>query len=327
MRRFFALGALLFLLVCPVLTGCGARRKTGDVTYPVSRLMQAQAQEQEYAQEEEADGAAPEEAGETETEEKDGMKEKEGKTFSFVDVHQNQYEAEYDPDAPRSSYDKDLFMKIGSFMTYEGDSGYTSRRGIDVSEFNGDINWKKVKKAGVEFVFIRAGYRGYGSHAGLVEDKLFRQNLEGALKAGLDTGLYFFSQALTPEEAREEADYLIKLLGGKKAALPLVCDLEHIDFDKARTDDLTPKQATENVRAFCERIREKGYKPMFYSNMVWEAFGYELGGLKDFPVWYADYEPKPQTPYHFSVWQYTNEGKVDGVPSHVDLNIELIPVS
>ena len=116
-------------------------------------------------------------------------------------------------------------------------------------------------------------------------------------------------------------------MGGKKAALPLVCDLEHIDFDKARTDDLTPHQATKNVRAFCERIREKGYSPMFYSNMVWEAFGYELGGLKDFPVWYADYEPKPQTPYHFSVWQYTNEGHVDGVPSHVDLNIELIPVS
>ena len=332
MRRFFALGVLLFLLVCPVLTGCGARRKTGDVTYPASRLRlvqesgQAQEEEKESVREKGEREEEPTEDEETEKE-KDGMNETEGKTFSFVDVHQNHYEAEYDPDAPRSAYDKDLFMKIGSFMTYEGDSGYTSRRGIDVSEFNGDINWKKVKKAGVEFVFIRAGYRGYGSHAGLVEDKLFRQNLEGALKAGLDTGLYFFSQALTPEEAREEADYLIKLLGGKKAALPLVCDLEHIDFDKARTDDLTPGQATKNVRAFCERIREKGYKPMFYSNMVWEAFGYELGGLKDFPVWYADYEPKPQTPYHFSVWPYTNEGHVAGVPSHVDLNIELIPVS
>ena len=332
MRRFFAPAVLLILLVCPVLTGCGARRKAGEVTYPVSRLrqtqeiVQAQEEEKESVREEGEREDEPTEDEETEKE-KDGMNETEGKTFSFVDVHQNHYEAEYDPDAPRSAYDKDLFMKIGSFMTYEGDSGFSCRRGIDVSEFNGDIDWKKVKNAGVEFVFIRAGYRGYGSRAGLVEDKLFRQNLEGALKAGLDTGLYFFSQAITPEEAREEADFLIKLLGGKKASLPLVCDLEHIEFDKARTDDLTPGQATKNVRAFCERIREKGYKPMFYSNMVWEAFGYELGGLKDFPVWYADYEPKPQTPYHFSVWQYTNEGKVDGVPSHVDLNIELIPVS
>lgn len=331
MRKFFAPGVLLLLAVLPALTGCG-RRGGEDVTYPVSRLMltaeagEVPEEEGGSIQEGEDKEAGPSEDEITEEGEQDGMKEEE-KTFSFVDVHQKRYEAGYDPDVPRSAYDNDLFMKIGSFMTYEGDSRYSCRRGIDVSEFNGDIDWNKVKKAGVEFVFIRAGYRGYGSHAGLVEDKLFRQNLEGALKAGLDTGLYFFSQALTPGEAREEADFMIKLLDGKKVSLPLVCDLEHIEFDKARTDDLTPKQATENVRAFCERIREKGFLPMFYSNMVWEAFGYELGGLKDFPVWYADYEPKPQTPYHFSVWQYTNEGKVDGVPSHVDLNIELIPVS
>ncbi len=315
MRKICHPGILLIMTACLVLGGCGAGKSSEEVVYPRAHV-RAQAESGEEEKEEKEEEAAP--AG--------GIQE-EGKTFTFVDVHQNSYEAEYDPDVPRSLYDKNLFMKIGGLMSYEGDSAYRFRRGIDVSEFNGNINWKKVKKAGVEFVFIRAGYRGYGSRAGLVKDKLFDQNLEGALKAGLDTGLYFFSQALTQEEAREEAEFLVKLLDGRKVTLPLVCDLEHIEFDKARTDDLTPAQATKNVRAFCERIRELGYRPMFYSNMVWEAFGYELSGLKEFPIWYADYEDKPQTPYHFSFWQYSNEGKADGVPSSIDLNIELIPVS
>ena len=331
MRKFTAPGALLLLLAFLALNGCGAGKESPEVTYPPAHVRQAAADaggQEEEGEKNPGEEKEKEDAGDREGQDApDETEKKEEKTFTFVDVHQKSYEAEYDPDVPRLDYDRDLFMKIGSLMTYGGDSRYRFRRGIDVSEFNGEIDWQKVKKAGVEFVFIRAGYRGYGSHPGLVEDKLFRKNLEGALKSGLDTGLYFFSQALTPEEAREEADYLIRLLDGKKVTLPLVCDLEHIEFDQARTDDLTPAQATKNVAAFCERIREKGYSPMFYSNMVWEAFGYELGKMTDIPIWYADYEAKPQTPYYFTFWQYSNEGRVDGIDSRVDLNIELIPVT
>lgn len=321
LRKLSAKGAVLALLLCLMLEGCGAGEHE-EVSYPRAHLRkeaesgeEKKEEEEEEGEEREEPGAAPAEGTEEDAKEK---------TYTFVDVYQNSYEAELDPRIPPCDYDKELFMKIGSRMTYEGDSRYRYRRGIDVSEFNGEIDWKKVKKAGMEFVFIRAGYRGYGDHAGLVEDKRFRENLEGASKAGLDIGLYFFSQALTPEEARQEAEYMVKLLDGRKVSLPLVCDLEHIEFDQARTDDLTPAQASENVRAFCRRIGELGYRPMFYSNLVWEAFGYELETMTEIPIWYADYEARPQTPYRFSIWQYSCQGQVDGIPSKVDLDIELI---
>ena len=320
LRKLSAMGAIPALALCLMLEGCGTGEHV-QVSYPRAHLRkEAESgegqKEEETGEERQAPGAALAEGAEEDTEEK---------TFTFVDVYQNSHEAELDPRVPACDYDKELFMKVGSLMSYEGDSRYRYRRGIDVSEFNGDIDWKKVKKAGVEFVFIRAGYRGYGDHPGLVEDKCFRQNLQGASEAGLDIGLYFFSQALTPKEARQEAEYMVKLLDGRKVSLPLVCDLEHIEFDQARTDDLTPAQASENVRAFCKRIGELGYRPMFYSNLVWEAFGYELETMTEIPVWYADYEARPQTPYRFSIWQYSNQGKVDGIPSGVDLSIELIP--
>ena len=111
---------------------------------------------------------------------------------------------------------------------------------------------------------------------------------------------------------------------GYKLKLPVVYDPESILDDVARTDDVTGEQFTKNTIVFCESIRENGYEPMIYSNMLWEAFEFDLSQLTTIPIWYADYEEFPQTPYHFVFWQYTNEGCVSGIDGNMDLDIQII---
>ena len=196
-----------------------------------------------------------------------------------------------------------LFVKNENKISYE-DKKYTSRLGVDVSVFQGDIDWEQVKATGYEFAILRIGYRGYGEEGTLNADEKFEQNLENARKAGIDVGVYFFSQAINEEEAKEEADFVLEHLKGQELQMPVVYDPEHILEDKARTDGVTGEQFTQNAKVFCKEIEEAGYDAMIYSNMLWEAYELDLEKLLDYPVWYADYEELPQTPYRFSMWQY-----------------------
>ena len=106
--------------------------------------------------------------------------------------------------------------------------------------------------------------------------------------------------------------------------MPVVYDPEHILEDEARTDGVTGEQFTQNAKVFCKEIEEAGYDTMIYSNMLWEAYELDLEKLLDYPVWYADYEELPQTPYRFSMWQYSSTGSVPGIEGNVDLNIQLL---
>lgn len=198
------------------------------------------------------------------------------------------------------------------------------RLGVDVSVFQGDIDWEQVKAAGYEFAILRIGYRGYGEEGTLNADEKFEQNLENARKAGIDVGVYFFSQAVNEEEAKEEADFVLEHLKGQELQMPVVYDPEHILEDEARTDGVTGEQFTQNAKVFCKEIEEAGYDAMIYSNMLWEAYELDLEKLLDYPVWYADYEELPQTPYRFSMWQYSSTGSVTGIEGNVDLNIQLL---
>ena len=244
--------------------------------------------------------------------------------YHFVDVFQNEYEAVIDENFPRNIYFQDSFVWEEDRMTYAGDDRYTWRTGIDVSEHDEDIDWQQVRDAGIDFVFIRAGYRGY-SEGSLRQDAYFEKNLREAREAGLDVGVYFFSQAVNEAEALEEADLVLRMLDGQALQMPVVYDPESILNDAARTDDISGDQFTRNALAFCGRIRERGYAPMIYANLVWEAFEFDLSRIRDIPIWYADYEPVPQTPYFFTVWQYTDSGTVPGIVGPVDLNLQLIP--
>ena len=246
-------------------------------------------------------------------------------TFHFVDVFGEEYETVIDDRAPKNSYIRENFKKNG-VMTY-ADQDFVSRAGVDVSHHQGKIDWEAVKQDGYDFAFLRIGYRGYGQEGKVCLDREFDRNITEAQKAGIEVGVYFFAQAVNEEEVLEEAEFVIEHLKNYSLELPVVYDPESILDDEARTDDVSGEQFTKNTLVFCQRIADAGYEPMIYSNMLWEAFEFEMYKLSAYPFWYADYEPKPQTPYDFRFWQYDSEGRVAGIDGNVDLNIELIPVS
>lgn len=243
--------------------------------------------------------------------------------LNFVDAHGNWYQTVINQKVTKNSYDKSKFVSESGKMQYD-DGKYTSRLGVDISEHQGDINWQEVKNYGIEFAFIRIGYRGYGEAGNIKADAKFNDNIAGAKAAGIDVGVYFFSQAINEDEAREEARFVIDHLQGRELDLPVVYDPENILDDVARTDNVTPEQFTKNTIAFNEVIKAAEYKPMVYSNMLWEAFQFDMRKIQDYPIWYADYEPKPQTPYDFTFWQYSEKSTVPGISGIADMNIQIL---
>lgn len=242
--------------------------------------------------------------------------------YSFVDVYGESYEAVFQEEIPANGYDYARIREIDGYKYYTDETGGPlSRLGVDVSRYQEEADWQAVKGAGVDFVIIRCGFRGYGESGVLKEDEKFRTHLAGAQEAGLDVGVYFFSQAITVEEAVEEAEFVLALLEGQEITGPVIYDTEEIKDDTARTDFLTPSQTTDHAVAFCERIRQAGYEPMIYANLKWLVFSMEYERLGDYEIWYADYEPVPQSPYRIRIWQYTEEGRLPGIEGNVDLNV------
>ena len=246
-------------------------------------------------------------------------------TYTFRDVEENEYEAPLLSGVPKCTYD---FSKLktdeetGYKTFHDKENGVTARFGIDVSEFQGEaIDWKQVKDSGVEFVIIRLGYRAYGDTGELVMDAMYEQNIKGALDAGLDVGVYFFSQAVSAAEAVEEAEFVLKHLKPYEITGPVVYDTEEIKWDAARTDKNTDKDFTNFCKVFCDTVEQKGYDTMIYSNMKWMAFTLEMEELTEYDFWYADYHDIPQCPYDYEMWQYSETGAVPGINANVDLNL------
>ena len=242
--------------------------------------------------------------------------------FLFRDVFGKKYTTKILPNVDKSPYDKDKFVKVDGKMTYTGE-GYKTSLGIDVSHHQGPIDWTRVKAAGYDFAFLRIAYRGYGQTGSLNQDRMFETYYQGAKAAGIDLGVYIYSQAINEAEAREEADFVLDILHNRSLQLPVVYDPENGLNAKARTDDVSGEQFTKNTIAFHDTIEKAGYPCMIYSNMLWEAFQFDLNQVGIYDIWYADYEDKPQTPYHFSYWQYTNAAKVPGVDGSIDADIRL----
>lgn len=221
---------------------------------------------------------------------------------------------------PRNQYDFGFLTEENGYKAYRDDKGITAIRGIDVSKFQGNIDWQAVKESGMEFAMIRIGIRGYES-GGMVLDERFYNNLQNAQAAGLKTGVYFFSAAVTREEAVEEAEFVLKALEGYQIDMPIVFDTEPIYYADARTDDLTPMELTDITIAFCERIKQSGYTPMIYANAKRLTTVLHLEKLSDYELWYADYQEKPLYPYQYRMWQYTEKGTVPGIQGNVDINL------
>ena len=203
---------------------------------------------------------------------------------------------------------------------YVENSDITSLLGVDVSVHQNEIDWAKVKESGIDFAMVRLGYRGYGTgEPGL--DENYVQNITGAREAGLDAGVYFFSQAITAEEAVEEANLVIESLEGLDVNYPVVFDWEIISGDTARTDNVSVDILTDCCVAFCETIKSAGYTPMIYQNKRTSIFKLDLNRLNDYDFWLAEYNDEPSYYYDFDMWQYTSSGNVPGIEGNVDLNI------
>lgn len=213
------------------------------------------------------------------------------------------------------------FSEENGIKIYTENGSRASLSGIDISENCGVIDWKAVKAAGIDFVMVRLGGRGYGAEGSLYSDDMAQEYIKGAQAEGIKAGGYFFSQAVSDDEAVEEANYAVEILGDLKLDFPLAYDWETIEDDEARTDNLSGSQVTSCAKAFCEEVKSKGFTPMIYSESDELYFKYDLAQLMDYKIWLSEYNDLPTMYYKFSMWQYSNTGSVDGISTDVDLNV------
>lgn len=206
------------------------------------------------------------------------------------------------------------FASDGSLVTGSGDMG------IDVSKWNGNIDWNAVKNSGVSYVIIRCGYRG-SSKGNLIEDSKFASNIKGATAAGLKVGVYFFTQAVDEVEAVEEASMVLDQIKGYKISYPVFLDVEP---SGGRADSLDRSTRTAVCKAFCETIRDAGYTAGIYANKTWLTEKIDAGALSSYKIWLAQYAATPTYTGKYDLWQYKSNGSVSGINGKVDLNLSYL---
>ncbi len=234
--------------------------------------------------------------------------------YNFVSINDSLAKNTYDIDS--------LVEDENGKYSYMKDNQITSRFGIDVSSHQGDIDWNAVASDGVEFVFVRAVYRGYGTGKLVIDEKCL-QNIQGAQAAGLDVGVYVFSQAVNQAEVLEEASTVLNLLDGYQLQLPIVFDVEKVSDSEARTNALTVEDRTNLTKAFLEAVGNAGYDTMIYHNTEMGAMLLDLTQLTEYKKWFAGYNKEFYWPYEFNIWQYSETGSVKGINGNVDLDILL----
>lgn len=212
----------------------------------------------------------------------------------------------------------------GIQYTFSSEGIRSGTIGIDVSKYQKNINWQKVKNAGINFVIIRCGYRGYGSGV-LVEDPMYASHITGAKAAGLRVGVYFFSQAITEAEAVEEASMAVKLANRYGINMPIAIDSEYAAGGRGRADGLSKADRTRITIAFCNTVANAGHTPMVYASKNWFS---EHLSPSQFPgsyrIWVAQYASKCTYGGRYDIWQNTSKGQVDGISGNVDMNVSSI---
>lgn len=231
-------------------------------------------------------------------------------------------------DVPLNKYDRDAYWYEGDRLFYN-DGEIDAIFGIDVSYAQDEIDWTLVKSDGVRFAMLRIGFRGY-SEGKIVLDNWFEENVKGALAAGVDVGVYFFSQALNEAEAREEANWVLDIIRDYDITYPVVFDWEfYYGTPGARTNNMDSETLTSCAIAFCEVIEDAGYKPMVYFNMSLGYLYYDLSELLKYDFWLAELGEPPIFYYNFHMLQYSHTGRVKGINEdiEVDLNLSFVDYS
>lgn len=217
------------------------------------------------------------------------------------------------------------FLESGEIQYMESGQ-VVSHKGIDVSKFQGAIDWNLVAQDGVEFAFIRVANRGWGSSGRLVEDERFEDNILGAQAAGIKTGVYIYSQAITEEEVLEEANFVLSKIAPYNLECPVVFDVEKVTSGDGRMNNITVEERTHLTRLFCQTIEAAGYRPMIYHNTEMGAVLLNVAELEGYDKWFAAYTDTLYYPYEYKVWQYSATGTVRGINTDVDLNICIEPL-
>ncbi len=226
------------------------------------------------------------------------------------------------PYLKKNSYDFTNLSESSNLRKYTENGKKISSVGVNVSKHDSALNFKSMKSAGIDYVMIRLGARGYGTGQ-ITLDENFVENIEAAIEAELDIGIYFYSQAINQEEATQEANFVIQNLEPYRANIkyPVAFDMENVPNDKARTDGLSRDDKTTITATFLSGIQAAGYIPMLYGNKEWLIKNVDLTKLQDYDVWLSEDEAIPDYPYLFTMWQYTTTGVVNGVTQDACLNI------
>lgn len=232
--------------------------------------------------------------------------------FNFVPINRELQLNSYD--------DANLNILESGEYQYVVDGQVVTHKGIDVSRFQGNIDWNAVAADGVEFAFIRVGNRGYGTGK-LVEDSEFDDNMQGALDAGIHVGVYIYSQAINEQEIREEFQMVVDKIAPYGVKCPIVFDVEKTADSSGRMNQLSLEERTNLTLLFCQLVEEAGYKPIIYHNVEMGALMIDVATLENYDKWLAYYNDDMYYPYEYKIWQYSDKGRVNGIDGDVDLNI------
>ena len=230
------------------------------------------------------------------------------------------------PYIEKNTYDFTSLVSNDGKMKYYSDGKKISFLGVDISRYQKDIDFQALKNDGIEFVMIRVGARGYKTGE-LQMDEYFEQNIKKATEAGLDIGVYFFSQAITQEEAVAEAQLVLDSIKDYEILYPVAYDMEFIENDTARVETLTRDERTAVAAAFLNHINNAGYTPMLYGDTEWLVKRIDVAKFNASCIWLSEEADIPKYPYRYEMWQYTTQGQVNGINGFVDLNISFVDYS
>lgn len=225
-----------------------------------------------------------------------------------------------------NKYVKSRFVYKNPIMSYYINGKEASWFGVDISCKQGVVDFKKLKKAGCDYVMIKVGGRGYSSGEIVLDEKL-KDYMTGAKNAGLDIGVYFFSQAITKDEIEEEVQTLLEAIKDYSVNYPIVFDMEEIEGDMARVDSLDIDSRTSLAKQFLDDVKKAGYTPMLYGNKEWLVTKIDLEALSDYDIWLSQEADTPDYPYEFTMWQYDKEGTISGISEKTGMNISFVDYS
>jgi GH25 family lysozyme M1 (1,4-beta-N-acetylmuramidase) len=213
------------------------------------------------------------------------------------------------------------FITLDGHPHYMG-TDFTVERGVDLSTYQSTVDWAKASQK-IDFAILRIGYRGY-TKGYLQPDNAFERHYKGAVDHGVDVGVYFFSQALTAQEGREEAEYVLEILDGRDLQLPIYFDWEDVSAEDARTYGYDYANLTDSAAAFCDTIRDAGYDAGVYLNRQQGYYHYDIARLSPYSLWVAYLNRYPDFYYAHDIWQYTFTAQVEGINTVVDMNLRFI---